>query len=115
MAKCAFTGLNHPAQILQANTRNPDPPLLCTPQIFSLLLAAAVHDLAHPGATNDFLNRSRDPLTEQYGAGGGVNERHHVGAFFSTCQQGGVCVLSSLLGADCEEVRTGHERAECSE
>ena len=51
-------------------------------QVFSLLLAAAVHDLAHPGVTNDFLVRTCHALAARFGGrGGGVNERHHVASF----------------------------------
>ena len=64
-----------------------------------------MHDLAHPGLTNDFLNRSGDPLSQLHGGGGGVNERHHVATFFSTSEEEGNCVFSNLSEAECLEVR----------
>jgi len=33
---------------------------------FTLVLAAAVHDVGHPGLTNDFHVRSRDPIAFWY-------------------------------------------------
>ena len=74
-------------------------------QVFSALLAAAVHDLAHPGVTNDFLARSRDPLAVQHGGGpAGVNELHHVATFFGLLQQDCNHVFSGLSPAEQQQV-----------
>ena len=73
--------------------------------MFSALLAAAVHDLAHPGVTNDFLARSGHPLALQHGGGrAGVNELHHVATFFGVLQEEGNHVFSGLSPAEQEQV-----------
>ncbi len=72
-------------------------------QVFSLLMAAAVHDLAHPGLTNDFLVRSGHPLVSRPGDGG-VNERHHVATFLQTLRQDGSYAFTRLTADERQQV-----------
>ncbi len=89
-------------------------------QVFSLLLAAAVHDLAHPGVTNDFLVRTRHALAARFGgAEGGVNERHHVASFLGLLDDPATDAFAGLSQQDQQRVclrrssgmQTGDDRA----
>jgi hypothetical protein len=51
-------------------------------EVFSVIVAAAVHDLAHPGVNNDFLVNSRDAAALTYNDRS-VNENFHVSTAFS--------------------------------
>eukprot|EP00282_Hemiselmis_andersenii_P002848 CAMPEP_0114129220 /NCGR_PEP_ID=MMETSP0043_2-20121206/11358_1 /TAXON_ID=464988 /ORGANISM="Hemiselmis andersenii, Strain CCMP644" /LENGTH=511 /DNA_ID=CAMNT_0001222479 /DNA_START=413 /DNA_END=1945 /DNA_ORIENTATION=+ len=42
----------------------------------AIMLAAVCHDLDHPGVNNDFLAKSKDPLSERYATP--ILERHHL-------------------------------------
>ena len=82
---------------------------MCHPslQVFSLLLAAAVHDLAHPGVTNDFLVRTRHALAARFGgAEGGVNERHHVASFLGLLDDPATDAFAGLSHQDQLRVST---------
>ena len=50
-------------------------------EIFSVIFAAAVHDLGHPGVNNDFLIRTRERMALMY-KGKSVNENMHVDLAF---------------------------------
>ena len=74
--------------------------------MFALLLAAAVHDLAHPGVTNDFLVRTRHALAARFGgAEGGVNERHHVASFLGLLDDPATDAFAGLSDHDQQRVR----------
>lgn len=47
-------------------------------ELLALLIAAAVHDVGHPGVNNDFHVRIDSPEAKLYGALGSINERHHA-------------------------------------
>ena len=76
--------------------------------MFSLLLAAAVHDLAHPGVTNDFLVRTRHALAARFGGGGGggVNERHHVASFLGLLDDPVTDAFAGLGERDQQQVQS---------
>ena len=46
-------------------------------EIFSLLIAAAIHDYDHPGKTNGYLIATKDPLAVLYNDRS-VLENHHM-------------------------------------
>ena len=54
-------------------------------EMFSLLVAALVHDMDHPGVTNAYLIATRDPLAMTYNDES-VLENLHLERFFSLCQ-----------------------------
>ena len=74
--------------------------------MLAFLLSAAVHDLSHPGVTNDFLVRSGHALAARHGGGGGggVNERHHVASFLSLLQDPATDAFAGLGEADQQQV-----------
>ena len=47
-------------------------------ELLALLIAAAVHDVGHPGVNNDFHMRIDSPEAKLYGSVGSINERHHA-------------------------------------
>ncbi|OQS06225.1 3'5'-cyclic nucleotide phosphodiesterase [Thraustotheca clavata] len=57
-------------------------------QIYSLLLAAAVHDVDHPGVNNTFLINSNHPLALQY-SDDSVLERMHLARAFEISRKPG--------------------------
>ena len=78
-----------------------------SPQVLAFLLAAAVHDLAHPGLTNDFLARSGHALAARHNrgsGGGGVNERHHIASFLSLLDDPATDAFAGLSEADQRQV-----------
>lgn len=54
-------------------------------EIFSLLVAALVHDLDHPGVTNAYLIATRDSIAMTYNDES-VLENLHLSRFFTLCQ-----------------------------
>ena len=73
-------------------------------QVFGLLLAAVVHDIAHPGVTNDFLAKTADPLAMAHGAAS-PNEKHHLATAFSIAAKPETNIFSGLSPAETENVR----------
>ncbi len=67
-----------------------------------------MHDLAHPGVTNDFLVRSGHALATRYGGGGGgggaVNERHHVASFLGLLNDPATDAFAGLSEPDQKQV-----------
>lgn len=73
--------------------------------MFGLLLAAIVHDIAHPGVTNDFLAKTNDPLAAAHGSTS-ANERHHLATAFSIAANADTNVFAGLTPAEEQQVCT---------
>lgn len=72
-------------------------------QVFALLLSAVVHDVAHPGVTNDFLRKTSHPFATAHGTHG-TNEKHHVSTTFSIISHASTNVLSGLSPTEALQV-----------
>ena len=72
-------------------------------QVFALLLAAVVHDVDHPGLTNDFLGRTGHPIAQAYGKCGS-NEQHHLATAYSVLSHPHTDMLSGMSPAEAGEV-----------
>ena len=78
--------------------------VITTQQMFSLLIAAAIHDFEHPGVSNNFLVKTQHELAVRYNDDS-VCERMHVARAFAVMQQDGtgkstvvvVCVRCSAF------------------
>ena len=53
---------------------------------FAVMIAAIIHDVDHPGLTNAFLVRTRDPLATTYNDQS-VLENHHLSYFFNLIER----------------------------
>lgn len=73
-------------------------------EIFAALLAAAAHDIGHPGVNNSFMiNTSHDTAVMYNDAS--VLENFHTATVFRLIGQDGYNVLGSLSDADAKQVR----------
>jgi len=73
-------------------------------EVFSLICAAAVHDLGHPGYTNDFLINTAHPNAIVYNDRS-VNENFHVSSAFRIVSQSeDTNIFSGLSRADYVQV-----------
>ncbi len=72
-------------------------------QVFGLLLAAIVHDIAHPGVTNDFLAKTGDARVAAHGVAS-PNEKHHLATAFAVASQDATNVFAGLSPAEEEQV-----------
>ncbi len=79
------------------------PPFWRAPQVFGLLLAAIVHDIAHTGVTNDFLAKTGDALALAHGCAS-VNEKHHLATAFSIASQEETNIFAGLTPAETAQV-----------
>ena len=74
-------------------------------EMFSLLVAALVHDMDHPGLTNAYLIATRDNIALTYNDES-VLENHHLSRFFSLCQNNeDADILSAFDEPEYKEVR----------
>jgi len=73
-------------------------------EIFSLLLAAVGHDIAHPGFTNDFMMNSGDDMALTYNDSS-VNENMHCSVFCRLLQRPEYRFLQTLSSAQRVAVR----------
>ena len=64
-------------------------------EIFAALVAAAVHDVAHPGATNNFLIKTGHDLALLYNDTS-VLENHHISTTFKIMQDSHCNILSGF-------------------
>ncbi|KAG3170300.1 hypothetical protein PI126_g2413 [Phytophthora idaei] len=64
-------------------------------QLFSALVAAAVHDVNHPGVNNAFLVATTAPLAIKY-SGDSVLERMHLAEAFQTCTKDGCDIFEAF-------------------
>ncbi len=67
--------------------------------MFAALMAGAVHDVAHPGLTNQFLVATQSPLAVLYNDAS-VLENHHAATAFSLATNPGCNLLDTLPRAD---------------
>ncbi|KAL3674150.1 hypothetical protein V7S43_000111 [Phytophthora oleae] len=70
-------------------------PTLTPVQIFSALVAAAVHDVNHPGVNNAFLVATTAPLAIKY-SDDSVLERMHLAEAFQTCTKDGCDIFEAF-------------------
>ena len=74
-------------------------------EIFSVLVAALVHDLDHPGVTNGYLIATRDNIALTYNDES-VLENLHLSRFFSLCQNNeDANILSAFDESTYKEIR----------
>ena len=73
-------------------------------EIFAALVAAAVHDVAHPGATNNFLIKTGHDLALLYNDTS-VLENHHISTAFKIMQDAHCNILSGFSVADYLAIR----------
>uniref|UniRef100_A0A7R9Z267 PDEase domain-containing protein n=1 Tax=Chlamydomonas euryale TaxID=1486919 RepID=A0A7R9Z267_9CHLO len=74
-------------------------------EMFSVIMAAAVHDLGHLGVNNDFLINSKHPRATTYNDKS-VNESYHVSRAFELARTTPGCdVLALLSPGDQKQVR----------
>ncbi|KAG7387430.1 cAMP-specific 3',5'-cyclic phosphodiesterase 4D [Phytophthora pseudosyringae] len=64
-------------------------------QLFSALIAAAVHDVNHPGVNNAFLVATTAPLAIKY-SDDSVLERMHLAEAFQTCTKDGCDIFEAF-------------------
>ncbi|KAG1712112.1 hypothetical protein DVH05_009351 [Phytophthora capsici] len=75
--------------------RKLEPSTLTPVQIFSALVAAAVHDVNHPGVNNAFLVATTAPLAIKY-SDDSVLERMHLAEAFQTCTKDGCDIFEAF-------------------
>lgn len=71
---------------------------------FAVLLAAAVHDLAHPGLTNEFLSNTGHRAALIYNDRS-VNENFHASCAFRLAQGEGMCLFAGFTREEYKELR----------
>jgi len=64
--------------------------------LLAMIIAAAIHDVAHPGVNNDFLVKTQDTLALQYNDRS-VLERYHAATAFSIMKDVGAHLLDHKL------------------
>ncbi|OWZ16304.1 3'5'-cyclic nucleotide phosphodiesterase [Phytophthora megakarya] len=70
-------------------------PKLAPVQLFSALVAAAIHDVNHPGVNNAFLVATTAPLAIKY-SDDSVLERMHLAEAFQTCTKDGCDIFEAF-------------------
>ncbi|KAF4044186.1 3'5'-cyclic nucleotide phosphodiesterase [Phytophthora infestans] len=75
--------------------RKLEDPVLTPVQRFSALIAAAVHDVNHPGVNNAFLVATTAPLAIKY-SDDSVLERMHLAEAFQTCTKDGCDIFEAF-------------------
>jgi hypothetical protein len=68
-------------------------------QVFAALVAAVVHDVGHPGVTNQFLCATGDPLAILYNDMS-VLENHHAATAFLVAREPGCDIFACLSAKD---------------
>merc|ERR1712072_474048 len=71
----------------------------CPLAMLAAIFAAAVHDLQHPGVSNNFLSKTLHPLAIRY-SDKSINENHHLSCAFDLLAQD---EFNSMEGCDLED------------
>lgn len=74
-------------------------------EIFALLLSAIIHDVDHPGTTNNFQVNSRSDLALLYNDHS-VLENHHLCSAFTLLKTRDLDILASLTSEQYSDIRT---------
>ena len=72
-------------------------------EIFSLLIAAAIHDYDHPGKTNGYLIATKDPLAVLYNDRS-VLENHHMAYAWKLLDHDGLNFLDGWKDNDVQDL-----------
>ncbi|XP_076822674.1 uncharacterized protein LOC143469028 isoform X1 [Clavelina lepadiformis] len=74
-------------------------------EIFSMIMAAIIHDVEHTGTTNNFHINTRSPLAQLYNDKS-VLENHHISTAFRMLNEGEGCdILRNFSSEDYQECR----------
>uniref|UniRef100_F6U068 PDEase domain-containing protein n=2 Tax=Ciona intestinalis TaxID=7719 RepID=F6U068_CIOIN len=73
--------------------------------MFSMIMAAIVHDLEHSGTTNTFHTNTRSPLAQMYNDKS-VLENHHISSAFRLLNEEDCDILANFSKDDYQEART---------
>merc|ERR1719217_233085 len=74
---------------------------------FTVMMAAAIHDVGHPGVNNLFLTKTMDPLALRYNDKS-VLESMHAALAFETMKDNDSCNWYGLLSDECQKkIRPG--------
>ncbi|XP_078489444.1 dual specificity calcium/calmodulin-dependent 3',5'-cyclic nucleotide phosphodiesterase 1C-like isoform X1 [Ciona intestinalis] len=74
-------------------------------EMFSMIMAAIVHDLEHSGTTNTFHTNTRSPLAQMYNDKS-VLENHHISSAFRLLNEEDCDILANFSKDDYQEART---------
>lgn len=73
-------------------------------ELFAIILGAAIHDVNHPGVTNDFLVNSKADVAFRYNDRS-VNENHHISVAFKVAREPEQNVFDFFSPEDFNELR----------
>lgn len=76
--------------------------LLSDTELLALIVAAAVHDIGHPGVNNDFHARTNSESAQRYGHVGSINERCHARVALDLLEDPSLCFVEPM-GEDAVE------------
>lgn len=73
-------------------------------ELVSIIISAAIHDLKHPGLTNNYLIKSRSVLALRY-SDSSVLERMHLSEAFFLMHKDSFAIFQNLKPKSCNEAR----------